>query len=106
MDDMIGRDIILQGYDVVASALCDHGHVVVLNNNSSHFLVVQTDAAVATVDQGKATLCLTTGRLIASFNYDTNWLPAFKSALDAMVENAMTHTSDGNEYEEDTCESR
>jgi hypothetical protein len=38
-----GDMFVMVGYDIVATACCDVGQVLVLNNNSSHFLVVESD---------------------------------------------------------------
>lgn len=37
------KQISLKGYDVVAHVSCDYGHVQVLSNNSTHYIVVQVD---------------------------------------------------------------
>ena len=36
------RTINLNGYDIVAMAACDYGHVLVLNNNDNCFIVVES----------------------------------------------------------------
>lgn len=102
-----GDRINLTGYDIVASASCDHGTVLVLTNNSSHFLVVDTE-------EGGTDGPDEHGRYIAMFNpvarvhsshpYYHSIKPgvraaAYRDALASMSERALYFTSDDDRDE-------
>jgi len=53
----IGDLFNITGYDIVASLQCDHGSVLVLNNNADHYLVAETETGGDDLDaQGKHTV--------------------------------------------------
>ena len=86
----------ITGYDINASANSDFGATVVLNNNSTHFLVAQVDMQGDDIDaQGKrTTLYNTTARLIGSFEYrgEHDVKAAYALALHLMTTDALEHT--------------
>ena len=91
----------LRGYDVVASALCDLGAVLVLNNNSTHFLVVETESGGESVEPELGGVRHTVfynsrGRVVASFAYGgrVSARSAFSDAARRMVERAVECTTD------------
>lgn len=88
----IGDMLHLEGYDLTAKAGCDYGEVLVLNNNSTHLLVVEVD-----FDQARPDGSLTgTGRLVASFRYGQNGLnprAAYAAALQAASAHALERCS-------------
>jgi hypothetical protein len=82
----IGDVFPLAGYDIVASAQCDHGTVKVLNNNSSHYLVVECN------ENEKE------GALVASFAYNNQLMArcAYQLALQVMALQVYRNTADGD----------
>jgi hypothetical protein len=100
------RTIDITGYDIVATANCDHGAVLVLNNNSSHYLVAESDAA----GEGFAADGMHTvqrhprATLVASFAYGPrDSRAAYLLALADMVARAAEHTSDGDAFDPEAC---
>lgn len=67
------------GYDIVAMAACDHGHVMVLNNNSTHYIVAET--------QTEGSLTMTGGETLEPMHVDPNaWAVALFSYGDSRFE--------------------
>jgi hypothetical protein len=95
----------IKGYDVLAMAACDYGHVMVLNNNSTHYLVVEaTTEGGADIDNNKIQIHVDTdARLVESFCYDTvaddrarysSAREAYRAALQLMGNHVIVHTAD------------
>lgn len=83
----IGERFDIHGYDIVARATHDAGEVLVLNNNSTHYLVgVVNFPDDATSDHAQA-------RLAGSFRYSLDFVPAYQSALMRMVSEAVRLTT-------------
>lgn len=73
----------LDGYDRVASAGCDYGEVVVLNNNGTHYLLVETSPD----EPG--------GTQVAAFPYRPGTtVAAYEAALAAMAQKALSFTGE------------
>jgi hypothetical protein len=97
----IGDLFNITGYDIVATAACDHGQVLVLNNNSSHYLVAESDCAGEDLaaDGMHTVQRHPQARLVGSWQYggpgadDAQW--CYRRALQQMTEAALANISDG-----------
>lgn len=79
---VLGTMVALSGYTEVAHADCDHGRVVLMHNNSSHYLI----AEVEDPDSGR-------GMVVKVFPYSgVDLVDAYQSALEEMVRRAVAHT--------------
>lgn len=81
MTDIQNGDMFdIAGYDVVARAQCDLGDVLVLTNNSTHYLVAET------ADDGD----LVRARLVDAFEYGAGSChAAYRQALELMARTAL-----------------
>lgn len=92
------RTIDITGYDIVATASCDPGDVLVLTNNSTHYLVVESDAAGSDLKPDGMHIVQRhpLAVVVASYSYaegDRDHRPAYAAALATMVATALEHTS-------------
>jgi hypothetical protein len=83
-----GDRMSIKGYDVMATAAVDDGTVLVVSNNSSHFLVVWQGEEHVT-DQGM---------LMASYPYGAYTKRAYLAALSTMADRAVRMSSSLDEW--------
>lgn len=90
--------ISIVGYDVIASAVCDFGAVLILNNNSTHYMVVETEVGGQDGPDHFGRLITQfnpTARVVATFPYgapQVNAFTAYRQALAAMAEVVLGHS--------------
>lgn len=88
---MVNEMVVVDKYDIVATAMCDVGIVTVLNNNSDTYLVgirhFYGDNSVISPQM----------RVLKLFTYGEKICPAFRAACDYMVVIAIRNTDDNSE---------
>jgi len=91
-----GEKFHIAGYDVIALAGSDHGHVIVLSNNSSHYLVAMVGSSGTDLSgQGIYTLQMNpVATLCQSFRYTTGFKEAYKQSLSYMRDLVLQDTED------------
>ena len=88
-------NITIAGYDIVALAACDHGHVLTLNNNSDHYIVVEVETAGSDFAGGSFVAHVgESARLVGTFTYDVDANAAYRLALQKMADVALSHCTD------------
>jgi hypothetical protein len=100
----IGDAFNIVGYDILATAQCDFGHLLVLSNNSSHFLVAKTETVNGSeLDaQGHYRAVLgPSARLVAAFPYGARGGEAASAYAGALSEMVLMATESSPSLEED-----
>jgi hypothetical protein len=90
-------NIDIRGYDIVATAQCDHGHVLVLNNHSTHYLVVESETGGEDLDSDGHHVVFrnVNATQVASFDYiGRPALAAYREALTEMNAVALRNCAD------------
>lgn len=89
------RKVTVTGYDVLATAVCDYGRVIVLGNNSNWLGICEQDDANGDLSE--------TVTVVQEFSYGREpFVSTFRQALAAMTELALRNLSfeDGSDYDD------